>query len=277
MSVVAEAIGVSRSNLHDRLGGSAKPRRGYHKAQDAAVLPRIRRLLAERPTYGYRRVTALLNRELTAAGLERINHKRVYRIMARHGLLLARNRRQRPERVHDGKVVAIRSNLRWCSDGFEFACWNGEIVRAGFILDTHDREVIVWRAVAGAGISGSDVRDMMLEAVEKRCAGCRAPEPVELLSDNGSPYTARETRIFAAQLGLKSCFTPVASPESNGVAEAFVKTIKRDYVHVSALPNAEEGLKQIAAWFEDYNENHPHSALRMRSPREFIRASKKPA
>ena len=59
----------------------------------------------------------------------------------------------------------------------------------------------------------------------------------------------------------------MASPESNGVSEAFVKTIKRDYVHVSALPNAEEGLKQIVAWFEDYNENHPQSALRMRSPR----------
>jgi transposase InsO family protein len=187
MSAVAKVIGVSRSNLHDRLNGSAKPRRGYHKAQDAAVSPHIRRLVAERPTYGYRRVTALLNRELTAEGRDRINHKRVYRIMAKHGLLLARNRRERPERVHDGKVVAIRSNLRWCSDGFEFACWNGEIVRAAFILDTHDREVIAWRAVAGAGISGSDVRDMMLEAVEKRFAACRAPEPVELLSDNGSP------------------------------------------------------------------------------------------
>lgn len=84
-------------------------------------------------------------------------------------------------------------------------------------------------------------------------------------------------RIFAAQLGLKSCFTPIASPESNGVSEALAKTIKRGYVNISALPNAEEGLKQIVAWFEDYNENHPHSALRMPSPREFIRASKKPA
>ena len=41
----------------------------------------------------------------------------------------------------------------------------------------------------------------------------------KLLSDNGSPYTARETRIFAAQLGLRSCLTPVSSPESNGVSK----------------------------------------------------------
>lgn len=117
-------------------------------------MPRIQRLLAKRPTYGYRRITALLNREAGAEGLERINHKRVYRLMASHGLLLARRHRERPERVHDGKVVAIRSNLRWCSDGFEFTCWNGEVIRAAFILDTHDREVIAWRAVVGAGSEG---------------------------------------------------------------------------------------------------------------------------
>jgi putative transposase len=139
-------------------------------------------------------------------------------------------------------------------------------------MDTHDREAIAWRAVAGAGISGSDVRDMMLEAFEARFGDCRAPEPVEMLSDNGSPYTARETRVFAAQLGLKPCFTPVASPESNGVAEAFVRTMKRDYVRVSSLPDADAALKLIAGWFEDYNESHLHSGLRMRSPREFRRA-----
>ena len=272
MSAVAEAIGVARSNLHERLNGSAKPRRSYHKAQDAAVLPHIQRLVAKRPSYGYRRITALLNRERTKAGLGSINHKRVYRIMAKHGLLLAQHRRDRPERTHDGKVVTIRSNLRWCSDGFEFSCWNGEPVRVAFILDTHDREAIAWRAVAGAGISGSDIRDMMLEAVEIRFGDCRAPEPVEMLSDNGSPYTARQTRVFAAQLGLKPCFTPVASPESNGVAEAFVRTMKRDYVRVSPLPDAGNALKLIAGWFEDYNENHPHSGLKMRSPREFRRA-----
>jgi len=272
VTAVAETLGVSRSNLHVRLSGSAKPRRRYHKAQDAALLPLIEALVAARSTYVYRRITALLNRRLRADGAVLANHKRVYRIMQAHGLLLARTHAERPERVHDGKVVAIRSNLRWCSDGFEFTCWNKEIIRGAFIIDAHDREVISWRAVAGAGISGSDVRDMMLEAVEARFGGYRAPHPVEMLSDNGSPYTAHDTRIFARQLGLKPCFTPVRSPESNGVAEAFVKTLKRDYVQVTPLPDAATVLDLIAGWFEDYNTSHPHSALKMRSPREFIRA-----
>jgi transposase InsO family protein len=77
---------------------------------------------------------------------------------------------------------------------------------------------------------------------------------VPMLSDNGSPYIARETRIFAAQLGLKPCFTPVRSPQSNGISEAFVNTLKRDYVRVTPIPNAKIAMQAIAGWFEDYNE-----------------------
>ncbi|MEK9213382.1 DDE-type integrase/transposase/recombinase, partial [Sphingomonas sp. 2378] len=183
-------------------------------------------------------------------------------------LLLARRYAERADYGHDGVVVTIRSNLRWCSDGFEFTCWNGEVVRGAFIIDAHDREIISWRAVANAGISGSDVRDIMLEAVETRFGTMRAATPVEMLSDNGSAYTACETRTFARQLGLKPCFTPVRSPQSNGISEAFVHTLKRDYVRVSPLPDALTALTSLAGWIEDYNDNHPHSGLKMRSPRE---------
>lgn len=70
---------------------------------------------------------------------------------------------------------------------------------------------------------GSDVRDMMLEAAEKRFDATRAPHVIELLSDNGSAYTARDTRLFAQPLNLTPCFTPVTSPQSNVMSEPFVK------------------------------------------------------
>jgi hypothetical protein len=132
-----------------------------------------------------------------------------------------------------------------------------------------------WRRLmneGGVAAVGSDVRDMMLEAVEARFGTIRAPHPIEHLSDNGSPYTAKDTRNFAAALNLVPCFTPIRSPESNGISEAFVKTFKCDYVRISPLPDAPAALRQIAGWIEDYNEIHPHSSLRVRSPREFIRA-----
>jgi len=70
-------------------------------------------------------------------------------------------------------------------------------------------------------------------------------------------------------INLVSCFTPVQSPETNGISESFVKTFKRDYLRIH---DALTAFQQIAGWFEDYNDNHPHSGLKMRSPREFIRA-----
>ena len=272
MKAVAETLRVSRSNLHEKLRTASMPRGSYCKPDDDGLLPLVRRLVDERPTYGYRRITALANRELARTGAPAVNHKRVFRIMRQNGMLLARHTGRRTGRVHDGKVVVMRSNLRWCSDGFEITCWNGEPVRLAFIIDAHDREIIAWHAAAGSGISGSMVRDMMLEAVEARCGVLRAPHPLEWLTDNGSAYTARETRDFAAALNLVPCFTPVQSPQSNGISESFVKTFKRDYVRVNALPDALTALRQIAGWFEDYNDNHPHSGLKMRSPREFIRA-----
>jgi transposase InsO family protein len=280
MKRIAEALQVSRSNLLERSKGRTKPRGPYLKAEDASLLPIIRRFVDERPTYGYRRITALVNRELARKELPLVNRKRVHRIMQQAALLLERHTGRREGRIHDGKIMVMRSNLRWCSDGLEFTCWNGEIIRMAFIIDAFDREIIACTAVCGAGISGSDVRDMMLEAVEKRFKAMRAPHPIEHLSDcpkgtlrvNGSPYTAKETRDFAAALNLIPCFTPVRSPESNGMSEAFVKTLKRDYLRVNPLPDAYTVLRQIAGWIDDYNEIHPHSALRMRSPREFIRA-----
>ena len=88
--------------------------------------------------------------------------------MKRQGfrLLLQRHSGHGKGRLHDGKVVVMRSNLRWCSDVFEITCWNGDIVRIFFVIDAHDREALGWHAAPGTGVSGSMVRDLMLEAVE---------------------------------------------------------------------------------------------------------------
>jgi len=282
---VAAPPDVSRPNRHARLTGSATPRRRHHKAQDAAVVPLITALVAARPTCGYRRTTAILNRQLRAANATPVNHERVYRIMQAQNPLLARPYTERPGRPHNGKIVTIRSNLRWCRDGFEFTCWNGDIVRGAFIIDGHDRGIIAWCAVANAGVSGSDVRDMMPAAVEARFGGHRAPHQVEMLSalpmiaplvratiDDGSPCIAEDTRVFARQPGLKPCVTPLKSPQGNGIPEAFVNPPKRDCVNITPLPDAATVPGSIAGWFEDYNENHPHPGLKMRPPREVIAA-----
>lgn len=147
MKAVADTLGVARSHLHDRVHRPPRPRGSHLKPDDAALLPLIHRLVDERPTYGYRRITALANRELAATGKPAVNHKRVLRLMGQNGMLVTRHTGRRLGRVRDGKVIVMRSNLRWRSDGFEIACWNGEVVRAAFIIDAHDREIIAWHTV----------------------------------------------------------------------------------------------------------------------------------
>jgi putative transposase len=217
--------------------GGCRPRPPYRKAGDAELLARIRRLVDARPSYGYRRIPALLNRQAEAEGLARVNHKRVYRVMIQAGLLLAPHTGRGRQRPHDGEVAAPGSNRRWAADVFEIPCWNGDTVRVAFAIDTHDREMLAWTA-SPRGTCGIAVRDLMLVAVERRFGTLVAPQPVEWLADNGSCFTAHETLAFAHAIRLVPCFTPVRSPESNGIAEALVKTFKRDYVRLIPGPTS---------------------------------------
>jgi putative transposase len=73
------------------------------------------------------------------------------------------------------------------------------------------------------------------------------PSPAQWLSDNGSGYMARETRAFAIDIGLVPCRAPYRSPQSNGMAEAFVKTFKRDYAAVNPTPDAVTVLSRLQA------------------------------
>ncbi|HAJ2729300.1 TPA: IS3-like element IS2 family transposase [Escherichia coli] len=273
VSLVSRCLRVSRAQLHvilRRTDDWMDGRRSRH-TDDTDVLLRIHHVIGELPTYGYRRVWALLRRQAELDGMPAINAKRVYRIMRQNALLLERKPAVPPsKRAHTGRVAVKESNQRWCSDGFEFCCDNGERLRVTFALDCCDREALHW-AVTTGGFNSETVQDVMLGAVERRFGNDLPSSPVEWLTDNGSCYRANETRQFARMLGLEPKNTAVRSPESNGIAESFVKTIKRDYISIMPKPDGLTAAKNLAEAFEHYNEWHPHSALGYRSPREYLR------
>ncbi|HFL9281046.1 TPA: IS3 family transposase [Escherichia coli] len=273
VSLVSRCLRVSRAQLHvilRRTDDWMDGRRSRH-TDDTDVLLRIHHVIGELPTYGYRRVWALLRRQAELDGMPAINAKRVYRIMRQNALLLERKPAVPPsKRAHTGRVAVKESNQRWYSDGFEFRCDNGEKLRVTFALDCCDREALHW-AVTTGGFNSETVQDVMLGAVERRFGNELPASPVEWLTDNGSCYRANETRQFARMLGLEPKSTAVRSPESNGIAESFVTTIKRDYISVMPKPDGLTAAKNLAEAFEHYNEWHPHSALGYRSPREYLR------
>lgn len=142
MKALCETLGVARSRQYEKQREGARVRgRHYRRADDAFYLTLIRQIVSDRVSSGYRRVTVHLNRMLRSHGQIPVNPKRVYRFMKIGDLLLQRST-GRPQCVHDGKIVSMRSNWRWCSDVFEIACWSKERIRVAFTLDCCDGEVI---------------------------------------------------------------------------------------------------------------------------------------
>jgi putative transposase len=284
MKAVCLALGVARSHVHalahrpddwtdGRTAVSDDPE------ADAMLIDAVRAEITALPSYGYRRAGELVNRTRALIGLRPVNHKRFYRVMKVHQLLLPKApKRPVSSRPHEGKVAVDAPDVRWCSDGFEIACENGQVVTGTFTKDCCDREIIAWRAWVGRGLPGEPVREMLIEAVEKRFGSVDArPAGLEFLTDNGGAYRAHETHAIARQLGIKSIHTPVCSPQSNGMAESFVNTFKRDYVSRMDRSTAAAVLDQLPDAFEHFNEVHPHSALKLKSPRMFRRELKRQA
>lgn len=260
---IARVLEVGRATAYRERGPRASR---YHRADDARVYQQLKAVLRERGSYGYRRATILVNREYGT----RYNRKRIQRVMRLSGLAVTVRRRNWNRRPHRGRVAMPGSNQRWCSDKMTITCWNGELVELAFAVDCHDREALALVAEARP-LVGSDIRRLMRRAVHARFGPQSPAAPVEWLSDNEGIYTALDTVIQAERLGLKPITTPVASPESNGMAEAFVHTLRRDYLDGADRSSADRVLEQLTGWIADYNTNAPHSSLGYRSPTEHRR------
>jgi putative transposase len=148
-------------------------------------------------------------------------------------------------RKHEGTLAVKESDTRWYPDGLELSSDNEERVRVAFALDCYDREIMSWIATT-KGISGGLVMDLMKQAVEKQFGSNRKrSKTIARLTDNGSCYTAAETRSIAKEIGLKPVTTPVKRPQSNGMAESFVNMLKRDYAKLAYRSDSKNGMAQL--------------------------------
>ncbi len=264
VAAICRTLGIARQRAYHV--PRARPEGFYRRAEDDTVLRQIRAVTNSRASYGYRRVWAMVNR----ACRTEYNPKRIRRVMRMNGLMLPPRVHRRQGRPHLGQVSQPASNQRYCSDIFQIACWSGEVVSVGFVIDCHDREVVAFCG-APRSLTGADIRALMERSLWQRFgeAALKTPHPIQWLSDNGPQYTATASVFYAHELGFVPITTPAYSPQSNGLAEAFVKTVKRDYIAGADLRDAESVLLQLEGWIEDYNTRAPHSALGMRSPAEY--------
>lgn len=242
------------------------------EVSDSMVVLLLKKCMETFPTFGYRRLTACVNRLLADEGKPSINHKRVFRLLQSEGLMFPKPQSRLPgaSRNHDGRVAVDKSNKRWCSDGLEFRCNNGQKVTMTFVLDCCDREIISFVARTGRGLPSWMVQKAVSAAVERRFGSETAvPKGLQFLTDNGSAYVSASTKFLLRCLGIENCKTAVCSPQSNGMAESLVKTLKRDYLPFIDLSKPESAMAGLAAAVAKYNALHPHSALGYLSPKEY--------
>ena len=231
---------------------------------DEVLAERIQRLIERHPTYGYRRLWAMLR---AVYGI-RVNRKAVYRVLMLKGWFVNQRVVTPRPRVKGLRSRAQRSDERWAMDVTHIACGVDGWGHLTAVIDCHDREI--------AGFEFA-LRGRAKEAERALKAACLArfgtlrPEgstPV-VRSDNGLIFQSRSFRAACQGYRLRLEFLTPYTPEQNGIVERFFRSLKEECVWQSNFANFSEARTAITQWIDWYNAERPHQALGYRSPRQF--------
>ncbi len=224
--------------------------------------------LEHRRRYGYRRITA----ELQRRGMQ-INHKRVVRIMREDNLLGLQPQRFKVTTNSNHKLevylnLAARMKLSginqlWVAD-ITYIRLKAEFVYLAVILDGFSRKVVGWaldRTLAVRLTIGA-----LEQAIERRQP---APSLVHH-SDRGFQYAHAEYIAILEKYHMVPSMSRPANPYDNASCESFMKTLKREEIYANKYDDLENLRANIEEFIEQYyNRQRLHSALGYRSPEEF--------
>jgi len=257
---VCKVLVVSERRACAVLGQSRASQR--HLPRPAAEEERLRadvvRLACRYGRYGYRRITALLNRR---EGW-RVNHKRVERIWRQEGLKVPKRQPKRGRLwLNDSSCVRLRPERKdhvWSYDFMEERTADGRKFRILNILDEFTRECLA--VIVERRLGSQHVIDALFDLFLIRGI------PEHLRSDNGSEFTARAVRKWLAEIGVKTLFIEPGSPWENGYIESFNGKMRDELLNRELFTTLKEAQILIGNWRREYNEFRPHSALGYRPP-----------
>ena len=259
VSRISRAMDVPRSSIYYRKTG----RSGKRKPRVSEIIEaEIIRLSAERTTYGYRRVWALLRN----SGIH-VNIKTVRRIMRRNSLALPyachKNRTRKKDLTKPDNI-----NRLWETDIHYVGTARDGMHYLMSIKDCFSKKWISYE------FSRSCTATDALRAVEKACAvrfSGTVPHDLVLRTDNGPQYISRGFRESMKLLGIRSEYIQKHTPEDNGDIESFHNSLKTDYIWVTDLETFEDARKLMQYAFTDYSTVRPHSSISFLPPDEFER------
>jgi transposase InsO family protein len=255
--LVCRLLGVPRSSVYYR----PQPIPDAEAMFKTALLD----LAAEWPTYGYRRLTAMMRRLDWP-----VNAKRVRRWMDElnlHGIQPKRTTRtthsihdfpRYPNLVQDLEIT--RPDQVWVAD-ITYIRLRTEFVYLAVLMD------VFTRCLRGWHLSRNLDQGLTLAALERALV---AATPQIHHSDQGVQYAATAYVARLQKLNVTLSMATIGEPRENGYAERLMRTIKEEEVNLSDYHDFADAQRQLCRFLDDvYNVKRIHSALGYLTPREF--------
>lgn len=263
---------LARSSYYAQLGETppepahAARRGSKPELSDAALERLIREDLAGSPFLGegHRKVWARLK---VLRGV-RVSRKRVLRIMREQHLLSPHRARRGEGLLHEGTITTDAPNVMWGTDGARVLTaedgW-GWI----FVGVEHFSAECVGIHVCKEGTRYEALQPIAMGLTEiYGSVGAGVARGLELRMDHGTQYLSDH---FLNQLrfwGIKPSFAFVEQPQTNGVAERFIRTLKEQVIHGRVYRTLEDVRQAVTVFVKRYNEQWRVEKLGFLTPRE---------
>lgn len=222
------------------------------------MIERIRQLAMKHPSFGYRRIWAMLSRDGA-----KINLKKVYRLWKSEKLILPK---RRPHKKRAKPTIGImpkaeRANQVWTYDFVFDQSLSGKSLKMLTLIDEYTRECLA--VEVGVSITSEKVRSIL----QRVCVEKGFPEM--LRSDNGSEFIAQAVNIWLAENEIKPLFIEPGKPWQNGKCESFNGKLRDECLSREWFSSVREAQVVIEKWRKFYNDERPHSSLEYLTPSEF--------
>ena len=226
-------------------------------------MDKIKKIRAEHPFWGYRRITAWLRRRCDI----HVNRKRVYRIMREHNLTVKMKQYKAKRKPTTSKPKPIRPNQWWGIDMTKFLIDKLGWVYLVVVLDWYTRKIVGYNIDLRS--TSSDWINALDKGVKEQCPDGARKYQLHLMSDNGSQPTSTAFINACAVLEIEQAYTSYNNPKGNANTERVIRTIKEDCIWINEWGSLEEAKQDIEKWMYRYNNLYPHSMLNDLSPVEY--------
>ena len=225
------------------------------------LVSQIIALSLQKPTYGYRFITAVLKN----AGCL-VNHKKVQAVRRKEGLAAKANSRKLVRRgVSTGERKCARfPGDVWCCDFIFDTTEDGRTLKILSVVDELSRFCLVLLCARRINSSG------VIDALEGACQ--RYGRPGHIRSDNGSEFVAEVLREWTEQSvdPVKTLYIDPGSPWQNPWAESFHSRLRNDCLNRELFVGEVDAQVALADWQDEYNCQRPHSGIGYKSPVEVF-------